>query len=58
MDYIKGVCTKSGVSSLATAHFGGGGGQHKYKRKKLKLDETVEEIGLNVRNSIMQSRVQ
>ena len=42
---MKGVVTKSGVSTLATAHFGGGMGQNKYKRKKLRLDETVEEIG-------------
>eukprot|EP00347_Sterkiella_histriomuscorum_P002856 403366532 len=60
IDYMKGIVTKGGTSTLASMgiSYGGNQGNLKYKRKKLRMDETVEQIGNNVRNSILQSRQQ
>ena len=47
--------TKSGVSQITA---GSGAQSHKYKRKKLRLDESVEQIAANIENSIKQSKAQ
>ena len=44
MDYMKGIVTKGGTSTLALGSLGSGNQNLKYKRKKLRLDETVEQI--------------
>jgi hypothetical protein len=53
---MRGIVTKGG-STVATMAASSQPGL-KYRRKKLRMDETVEQIGLNVSNSLLQSRAQ
>lgn len=47
VEYLRNMITKGGVSQLNIGSRGGSGG-HKYKRKKLRLDESVEQIANNI----------
>lgn len=44
MDYMKSIVTKGGGGAAALAQMGLGGSssQMKYKRRKIRLDDTVE----------------
>ena len=61
VEYMRGIVTKGGSTTLSII-MGLGNDTNpnslKYKRKRLNLDETVEQITESVSSSLRQSRAQ